>query len=283
MRIAQGEILHRARRLAEDDVDGLAAFREATGEPIPTLLVVVDRLDEGDRSRIATIGGLGRRLGVNAISIGSDPGFEGRIEVDDEGKADGETASAPGIPADLTPHKLTEEDGRTILNTLAAATNLEEELAARRIPAAQPPAKRPGGVLGTVIRVADRLAGRGTAAQDRHLQGIHHKLGAMWSAIDHPIARRLIGIEHHRDVDLALLGRVLGDVADPKSVRLVDLELPLHQVGVGSPEGIAPVQPLRLRWHAPARPARRIRRATRLRPNRIRRPSRSSMCTWGAP
>ncbi len=164
MRIAEAELLHRTRRLA--DVEDLGAFGEATGEPIPTLLVVVDRLDEGERSWITTIAGLGRRLGVTPISIGSDLGFDGRIEVDDEGKADGKLANAPGILADLTLHRLMEEDGRTILKTLAAATNLAEELPLEKArapvpssdgPAMPVPSVEPGGLIKVQLLGAYRV------------------------------------------------------------------------------------------------------------------------------
>jgi len=38
------------------------------------------------------------------------------------------------------------------------------------------------------------------------------------------------GVDHSRQVDLALCGRVLGDIADPEHIRSIDCELAVHEV-----------------------------------------------------
>jgi len=48
------------------------------------------------------------------------------------------------------------------------------------------------------------------------------------------------GVDHSRQVDLALSGRVLGDIADPEGIRSVDCELAVHEVVRERGFGVAP-------------------------------------------
>lgn len=90
------------------------------------------------------------------------------------------------------------------------------------------------------------------------IRDIHHT--------HHPPAER---VEDRRQVDLALAGRMLGDIHHQQAVRFGRRELAVHQIvrwlGVRSRR----VQPRSMRRWIPATPACRISRSTRLREQRI--------------
>jgi len=85
-----------------------------------------------------------------------------------------------------------------------------------------------------------------TPAPDGHLHGVDHELGADVvgdGPADDPAAE---GVEHHRDVDLALGRRVLGHVHHPQPVSLGGIEGPVDQVvaRIGGPVTAGAAAPL---------------------------------------
>ena len=68
------------------------------------------------------------------------------------------------------------------------------------------------------------------APPDRHQQRIDGRSLHIRGFIDQPITARK-QIQHHRQVQPALIGADVGDVGDPDLVRLADLELPLRRLG----------------------------------------------------
>ena len=81
-----------------------------------------------------------------------------------------------------------------------------------------------------VVGVHHRAGLTPVASPDGHLQGVDDELGAEMIR-DRPAddATRE-GVDHSRQVDLALCCRVLGDIADPESIRSIDCELAVHEV-----------------------------------------------------
>jgi hypothetical protein len=78
--------------------------------------------------------------------------------------------------------------------------------------------------------MSDRVSRWRLAAPDGHLQGVDDELGAHViadrPAHHHPAER----LEDHRQVDLAIAGRVFGDVHHPQAVRLDRIEGPVDEV-----------------------------------------------------
>jgi hypothetical protein len=98
--------------------------------------------------------------------------------------------------------------------------------------------------LRSVIGMGHRLARWRLSSPNGHLHGIHDELGADVvgdGPAHHPPAP---GIEDDGQIDLALSGRVFGDVHDPQPVWLGWVEVALHQVlrrgGTGITAGAAP-------------------------------------------
>jgi len=73
-----------------------------------------------------------------------------------------------------------------------------------------------------VVGVHHRAGLTSVASPDGHLQGVDDEFGAE-VVRDRPAddATRE-GVDHSRQVDLALCRRVLGDVTDPEDIRSID-------------------------------------------------------------
>jgi hypothetical protein len=83
--------------------------------------------------------------------------------------------------------------------------------------------------LAAVIGVVHQ-ARRGVALADGHVQGVQDQFGAQM--VGHRPAHDPAGeaVQHHRQVQPALVGALLGDVGHPQPVRPWRREVPLHQV-----------------------------------------------------
>ncbi len=91
-----------------------------------------------------------------------------------------------------------------------------------------------------VVGVHDRAGLASVASPDGHLQGVDDELGTEVIS-DRPAddATRE-GIDHSRQVDLALCRRVLGDVAHPEGIGPVDGELAVDEVFARAPLRVTP-------------------------------------------
>ena len=143
-------------------------------------------------------------------------------------------------------------------------------------------AESPRGVLAAVVGVVDAAVGA-LAAPQGHLEGVDDEVGAAVvpeGPAQYPAA---VSVEDKGAVEPALAYAVLGDVRHPQPVRTIDGEVAVDQIvgpcGLGVAAGAAPPPPPR----DAARLAARISRSTRLRPQRIPMPSRSSAWTRGDP
>src|SRR4051794_28887323 len=126
----------------------------------------------------------------------------------------------------------------------------------------------------------DHGAAVGVASLDRHPERVRGQASGRLVAdrpADDAAAER---VEDDRAVDLALPGRVLGDVGQPELIRTLSPEDAVDEVVGGRSAGHARHLRAPLR---PAIPARCISIATALWPTRIPRPSTSSACTRLAP
>jgi hypothetical protein len=98
-------------------------------------------------------------------------------------------------------------------------------------------------VLAAAVGVVDQGVGR-SAPRQGHLQGPQRQLGAQ--VIGHRPAHHAAreAVQHRRQVEPALPGADVGDIADPELVWMRRGEVPLHQVRQqceGIPDGGAPV------------------------------------------
>jgi peptidoglycan/xylan/chitin deacetylase (PgdA/CDA1 family) len=113
-----------------------------------------------------------------------------------------------------------------------------------------------------MVAVVDDIAR--PALTDRHLQCRQHELGAqmrLHRPADDPTAER---IEHDSEIQEAGHCRNIGDVGDPKLVRAVGGEIPVHQVRRASRS--RRVVMMARRRLTPTIPAARISRAIRFLP-----------------
>jgi len=136
--------------------------------------------------------------------------------------------------------------------------------------------------LGAVVGMIHDTGG-GSASPQRGLQGVDDEFGAQvvgdGVAHDQPRPR----IDHHRDIDPALPGGMLGDVGHPQLVRTIRIELRSTRSSDDTAAGARRVQPWRRRRVIPTTPAARMSRSTRLRPTRIPIPNANSAWTRGDP
>jgi hypothetical protein len=98
----------------------------------------------------------------------------------------------------------------------------------------------PEFALGALVGVNHGSA-EGVALGDGHPEGVGDERGVR-ACVDRPTDHSSgEHVEHHRAVDLALAGRMLGDVGDPEPVRFGPCEVPSDEVAGGGLVGDAPV------------------------------------------
>jgi DNA-binding SARP family transcriptional activator len=125
LREAEVELIRRVRVLEDEDLDHLDAYWTAHPEdPMPILLLVCPRPGTGLEGRIAGVLGLGGRIGIGALVLGSGSGLKTSIVVGDDGRV--RQTSAPEFESAQLVH-LAVDETEAALQAVAAIRRTDDE------------------------------------------------------------------------------------------------------------------------------------------------------------